>query len=359
MTRIYRQMPHWWWGCVGVALICLLLLPLFVGLDVVMTASIILIYSLLTLSMSFLWGYGGMLSFGQTAFFGLGGYTYAVVALNIGNTTIAILAAIIAAALLAAVLGYFMIYGRISRIYFTVMTLVFTIVLEKAVRATSDERFTIGSVPLRGQNGIANVPDIQIPWDSGETLSVAGVYCLAACCLIVVYVGLRLLLKTNFGRVLVSISDNEQRALLLGYDCRKYQLIAFVLSGALAGIAGVLYGAWGNFVAPEMMNMGAAANIVIYAIVGGKSILVGPIVGTAIVQYLTSWMGTIGVGQVTIVLGLILMAFVMLFPQGVVPTLASLAGTLIRRCRSVLTVDQRAAGLRNAAMHLNSRSHRD
>ncbi|MFU0506298.1 branched-chain amino acid ABC transporter permease [Pseudaminobacter sp. NGMCC 1.201702] len=320
-----------WWFLVAVVAIFGFALPLLVGLDVVMSTSIILIYSILTLSMSYLWGYCGMLSFGQTAMYGIGGYTYAVFALNFGNTTVAVIVAILVGTITALVLGYFMIYGRISKIYFTVITLVITVTLEKAVRATSDERFTIGSVPLRGQNGISNVPDLQIPWDTSNVLFLDGVYYVALISLLCVFIGLRLLLTTHFGRVLMGIRDNERRAELLGYDSRKYQLGAFVLCGGISALAGVLYGVWGNFVAPEMMNLNSAANIVIYAIVGGRSTLVGPIAGTAIVQYLTSWLGTAGIGQVTVYLGAVLIVFVMVFPSGILPTLGNLLGRFNRR----------------------------
>jgi ABC-type branched-subunit amino acid transport system permease subunit len=337
-----------WWGLVVVAALAGFAMPSLVGLDVVMSTSIIFVYAILTLSMSYLWGYCGMLSFGQTAMYGVGGYAYAVVALNSGNTTLAFIAAIMLGCLFALVIGYFMIYGRISKIYFTVITLVITVVLEKAIRATSDERFTIGAVPLRGQNGISNVPDLQLPWDPSQTLFLDGVYYVALAALLGVFIGLRLLLTTHFGRVLMGIRDNERRSELLGYDTRKYQLGAFVLCGGIASLAGVLYGVWGNFVAPEMMNLNSAANIVIYAIVGGRSTLVGPIAGTAIIQYLTSWLGTVGVGQVTVVLGAVLLAFVMLFPRGILPTLGDLVGRLLPRLAARSAVPKLRGGAKTS-----------
>ena len=83
-----------WWGLVAAAAVIGFAIPSFVGLDVVMSTSIIFVYAILTLSMSYLWGYCGMLSFGQTAMYGVGGYAYAVIALNSGNTTIAVFAAV-------------------------------------------------------------------------------------------------------------------------------------------------------------------------------------------------------------------------------------------------------------------------
>jgi ABC-type branched-subunit amino acid transport system permease subunit len=325
--------PGWaWWLFVVVTAAVLLLLPDYVDISVQLDLSIIFVLALLALSMSFLWGYVGMLSFGQTVFFGLGGYSYAVLGLNIGSTSLPLLVAILLPMLFAAILGYFMIYGRISDIYLSVITLVVTLIFEKGIRATSGDRFVIGSVRLNGQNGIPTVPSLQVPW-SGQELATDGVFRLAVILLILVYVGLRLLLTSHFGRVLVGIRENERRIELLGYDSRRYKLVAFVLAGGIAGLAGALYGIWGNFVAPEMFNLNQAAQVVIWVIVGGKSTLIGPIVGTAVIQYATAWLGTQGVGQVSLILGLVLMVFVLVFQQGLLPTLGLALGLARDRLR--------------------------
>ena len=325
--------PGWaWWLFVVVAAAILLVLPDYVDISVQLDLSIIFVLALLALSMSFLWGYVGMLSFGQTVFFGLGGYSYAVLGLNIGSTSLPLLVAILLPMLFAAILGYFMIYGRISDIYLSVITLVVTLIFEKGIRATSGDRFVIGSVRLNGQNGIPTVPSLQVPW-SGQELDTAGVFRLAVILLILIYVGLRLLLTSHFGRVLVGIRENERRIELLGYDSRRYKLAAFVLAGGIAGLAGALYGIWGNFVAPEMFNLNQAAQVVIWVIVGGKSTLIGPIVGTAVIQYATAWLGTQGVGQVSLILGLVLMVFVLIFQQGLLPTVGLVLGLARDRLR--------------------------
>ena len=325
--------PGWaWWLFVVVAAVILVLLPGYIDISVQLDLSIIFVLALLALSMSFLWGYAGMLSFGQTVFFGLGGYSYAVLGLNIGSTSLPLLVAILLPMLFAAILGYFMIYGRISDIYLSVITLVVTLIFEKGIRATSGDRFVIGSVRLNGQNGIPTVPSLQVPW-SGQELDTAGVFRFAVVLLILVYVGLRLLLTSHFGRVLVGIRENERRVELLGYDSRRYKLAAFVLAGGIAGLAGALYGIWGNFVAPEMFNLNQAAQVVIWVIVGGKSTLIGPIAGTAVIQYATAWLGTQGVGQVSLILGLVLMVFVLVFQQGLLPTLGLLLGLVRDRLK--------------------------
>jgi ABC-type branched-subunit amino acid transport system permease subunit len=295
--------------------------------------SVIAILSLLGLSEGFLWGFGGILSFGQTAFFGLGGYVYAIGALNLEQTTWPLLAAIILPAVLAALLGYFMIYGRIADVYFSVITLVVTLIFEKAVRATSGDQFVIGDVRLGGQNGIPSVPPLALPWNPDLTLGLNGVFYLSVICLALIYVGLQVLLYRRWGRVLVSIRENDARTQLLGYDTRAYKLQAFVIAGAIAGFSGALYGVWGNFVAPEMFSLGQSAQILIWVIVGGRTSLAGPILGCAVIQYLTAALGTAAVGQVTVVLGFILMLAVLVLPGGLLQGAFGAGGALLRIAR--------------------------
>lgn len=308
----------------ALASVAILAVPQFAGLSLQLDLSIIFVYAILALSMGFMWGQVGMMSFGQTVFFGIGGYSYAIFALNTGDTTTAMLLAVLLPMIVAALLGYFIIYGGINDIYFAVITMVATIALEKAVRATSDPRIKIGDVKLQGQNGISALPDLKVPWNPSETLFVTEVYYLIFIAMLLVTAGYSLLLRARVGRVLVGIRENEQRVALLGYDPRRYKLLIFIISGGVAGLAGGLYAVWGNFVAPEMMNLNSSASVVINVLVGGKASLLGPLVGTGIVQSLTSWLGSAGVGQVNLVLGLILIAAVQIFPQGVVPMISAI-----------------------------------
>ena len=326
----------WWWLAVVVALFLVAVAPYsFIGdISDQIDISILFILALLALSMSFLWGYVGILSFGQTAFFGLGGYSYAVLALNLGETSFSFVAALLIPMLFAAVFGYFMIYGRISDLYLSVITLVVTLIFERGIKSTSGPEYVIGSVRLNGQNGIPTVPSLRIPW-TGTELLFDGVFIMAGILLILVYAGLRLLLTTHFGRVLVAIRENTRRVELLGYDGRRYKLAAFVISGGIAALSGVLFSTWNNFVAPEMFGLKRAAEVIVWVIVGGKSTLVGPIVGTAIVQQLQTQLGSGQAGELLpLILGGVLMLVVLLFRGGLLPGIAAAAGWAWRRLRS-------------------------
>ena len=310
----------WWWASVAAVTIALMVLPSYLRISQINGISKLFPLGLLAVSMGFMWGFAGMLSFGQTAFFGLGGYVYAVLALYSGHTGWPLAVAIVLPMLFALLLGYFMIYGRISDIYFSVVTLVVTLILEKAIRSTSGDQYTVLGVRLNGQNGIPTVPSLQLPIEFKTELH--AIFYLAAGLLVLVYVGLRLLLTTKFGRALVGIRENPRRMELLGYDVRRYRLGVFVLCSGIAALAGVLRAVWGNYVGPQMFDLNQAGQVVIWVIVGGRSTLLGPIVGAAGVQYLAAWLGTQAVGQISLILGLLLMLTVLLFSQGLVPSVA-------------------------------------
>lgn len=313
-----------WWVAVAAGVLLMLAVPVFGDMAMQLDLSLVLILSLLAISMGFLWGYVGILSFGQTIFFGLGGYTYAIVSLNTDMAGFGFLMAIVVPMLFALLLGYFMIFGRISDIYLSVITLVVTLIFEKGVRATSGPEYVIGSVRLNGQNGIPGLPGLPVQIGPLDLQSIEGIFYLALFFLFIVYVGIRLFLASTTGRVLVGLRENENRMELLGYDSRMYKLFAFVIAGGIAGLAGGLYALWGSFVGPEMFGLNQAAMVVIWVIVGGRATLLGPIIGTLLIQYLTTWLGTVGVGQVTLTLGFILIVCVLLFPQGLVPTVRNL-----------------------------------
>jgi ABC-type branched-subunit amino acid transport system permease subunit len=158
--------------------------------------------------------------------------------------------------------------------------------------------------------------------------------------LILTYLGLRLLLASRFGRIIVGIRENERRAELLGYDPRAYKLATFTIGAALAGLAGCLFANWGAFVSPTVFGLAQSAQIIIWVIVGGRGTLIGPIVGCIGIQWLSAALGANQpsgsnawaalLSNVPLILGIILVAFVLLVPKGLVPTLGDWAGRLLR-----------------------------
>lgn len=302
------------------ASIATVVLPALIDTFNLLQLTVFVCMSILSLSLGFIWGYGGILSFGQAAFFGLGGYVYAVAAINIGESTVPILLAIAVPALFAAMLGYFIFYGRISDVYLGVITLTVTLILFNVINSTAGDQYVIGRAALGGFNGIPAVPGINLPFHPDVPLGPEGSWYLSAGCLILVYAGLKLLLASHFGRVIVAIRENETRAALLGYDPRLYKLLAFVIGGAIAGLAGCLFTNWGAFISPTIFGLAVSAQIIIWVLIGGLGTLVGPILGCIAIQWLVSSIGTQQAFDANLVLGVILLGFVLLMPAGVVPT---------------------------------------
>lgn len=317
-------------AAVLVAGVVVAMVPLWLELFEVMQITLFASMSVLALSLGFIWGFGGILSFGQTAFFGLGGYFYAVAAINYSDSTPAIALAIIGPALFAAALGYFMFYGRISDVYLGVITLTVTLILFNVVNSTAGDEYTIGTARLGGFNGMPAVPTFNMPFDPESVLSPEQSWWVTGGTLISVYLLLRLILASPFGRIAVAVRENEMRASLLGYDPRFIKLGVFIIGGAIAGLGGALYVNWGAFVGPTIFSLSLSAEIIIWITIGGLGTLVGPIVGCFIIQYLIAQIGSQQAFNANLVLGAVLIAFVLLLPKGLVPTLRALPGQIAR-----------------------------
>ena len=317
---------------------CLVGLVLMFGLPYVLDAygiveiTVFVVMAILSLSLGFIWGYGGILSFGQSAFFGLGGYAYAVAAMNASDSTLPFLAGIAVPALFAGLLGYFMFYGRISDVYLGVITLTVTVILFNVVNSTAGDVYHIGNAPLGGFNGMPSVPPLNVPGSPDRQLGPDDLWYVAAGFLILVYAGLKGLLASHFGSVVVAIKENETRAALLGYDTRRYKLLVFMVGGGIAGLAGCLFTNWGAFISPTVFSLATSAQIIIWVMVGGLATLIGPIIGCVAIQYLVSSIGAQQAFNANLVLGAILVVFVLLVPQGVIPSVRAL-GQRLRHIR--------------------------
>ncbi len=330
---------------VGTAL--LFLLPGLVDDFTLIQLTIYSVMAILGVSLGFIWGFGGILCFGQAAFFGLGAYTYAIAVINMGDSTVPFLLAIVVPALFAALLGYVIFYGRLSDVSMGVITLTVTLILFNLINSTAGPEWKIGTAPLGGFNGIPGIPTLNIPGNPDEVLSQQSMFSIAMVCLLVVYAGLRWVIASKIGRVIIAAKENEQRVLLLGYDARAYKLGCFTLGGAIAGLAGCLFANWGAFTSPTIFGLAMSAQIIIWVIVGGLGTLVGPVVGCVAIQWLTTAIGTQQTFNSNLVLGAILVVFVLLVPRGIVPSLGDVIEAAWRR-RKAPADSQAAAPLPQA-----------
>ncbi len=307
---------------IALAAAACIVLPHTMELFALINATVFVSMSVLALSLALIWGFGGILCFGQTAFFGLGGYAYAIAALNFGDTTWAVPVALVVPTAAAAVLGGLMFYGRISDVYMGVITLTVTLILNKFVNSTAGDEWTIGDAPLGGFNGIPSTPPLNMPFAPDMPLAPDQVFIVAVCCLAACYVIAKLVLRTRFGRVCAAIRENEQRAELLGYDARLHKTALFALGGLMAGLAGILF-ANCVFVSPTMFSLAYAGQVIIWVLVGGLGTLVGPVLACVLVQLLTTYAGSLPKLDPNLLLGVVFMVAVVAVPRGLLPTATS------------------------------------
>jgi branched-chain amino acid transport system permease protein len=310
--------PAWIWAALALAFT--LVAPQVLALFTIINLTTAIALAILALSLALIWGYGGILCFGQVAFFGLGAYAYTIAAVNFGGTTWAVLVAVAVACLVAAALGYFMFYGRLSDVYLGVITLTFTLILFSVMRRTSGPEYRIGDSLLGGFNGISS-PPLNLPWDKSFKLFPEQVFYVAMAALILCYLFAAWLVNTHFGRVCVAIRENETRAELLGYDTRVYKLGIFTIGAGIAAVGGVLFCNGVGRVTPDVFGLYNAALVIIWVIVGGRGTLAGPVIASFALFYLTAFLGGQSVLNASLVLGIILIAFVLAVPQGIAPTI--------------------------------------
>jgi branched-chain amino acid transport system permease protein len=276
----------------------------------------------LALGLCLLWGYCGVLSFGQVAFLGIAGYTYGIVAGNlIGNMwgpLVGSLAGLGACALLAAVFGYFVFYSRVQAWIVPILTLVLTLLLETFLGQTAGYQWRVGTVQLGGYNGMTGIPSFQL----GNLVFFGySFYYYVLIVVLVVYFGCRMLVNSRAGKVCVAIREDALRTELLGYDIRARQLAIFVLASVLAGISGLLYVQWGNYITPTQVGLLPAALPVIWVAVGGRESLLAVAISTYALNWLTYTLSSAGNQWALVIIGALLVIVMMFFPRGIIVTL--------------------------------------
>ena len=265
-------------------------------------ATSVLIFGLVAMSLDLLVGYGGMVSFGHAAFFGLGAYATAVLSFHGIHSAFVVLPVVIAAASAAA----FVIGGislRTSGVYFIMITLAFAEMLFYVAHALA---------MYGGDDGLKVVRNSVIPvinFNNPTTFFFAVLLVFLAAFLL----SFRLT-RSRFGRVLQGIRDNRQRAESLGYDTYRYQLVGFVIAGALAGLAGMLHANLNEYVSPDLLNWVQSGDLLIMVILGGVGTLIGPVFGAAAYLFLQEIL-SMYTGHSMLVLGPVLL-LVVLFSSG-------------------------------------------
>jgi len=318
MRELFRPA---FWACAIAAVVLIMGIPLVSEVYTLYNLTVFAVLAMLALSLGLVWGIGGILALGQSAFFGIGAYVYALLSVNLGDSTLAVPAAMAAPLVVAVLVGYFTFFGRISDVYFAVISLTIPLILLSLINSASGPAYQFGKAHLGGYNGIPAVPPLNMPFDPSAVLSFEGMYYVAALALLLVYLILRVLVASRFGRVVQAVRENELRAELLGYDARYYKLGVFCIGAAIAGLAGAFYAAWGASVGPTVFSLAFTAQAVVWVLFGGLGTLLGPIVGCFLVQGLSTWLGSVSRVSPEIALGLLFIVAVLLVPNGIVPSI--------------------------------------
>jgi ABC-type branched-subunit amino acid transport system permease subunit len=200
---------------------------------------------------------------------------------------------------------------------------------------TAGPEWHIGIARLNGFNGMSGMPPLTLPWFGGAIALFPdiGLYYFVLTLLVLSYLGLRMLVNSKFGNVLVAIRENPERAEMLGYDVRKYQLAAFVIGAVLAGLSGVLYTAWGQYITPSSMGITAAALPIVWVAVGGRGDLTATLIGTLAVLSAFQALTIYGSQYALVVMGLLLVATVLIAPEGLIVSFAKFVGRIRHRTK--------------------------
>ena len=263
-----------------------------------------LLFGAIAMSLDLLIGYTGLVSFGHAAFYGLGAYATAIL-LERGILSLwACLGfAIVVVGLYALVVSYFATVRR--GIYFALLTLIFAEVVFTFFRYTQ----TFG-----GSDGIQGLPDaFVLPGIAIDTP--ARKYYLVWAYLVLAYAVCRVLVTSHFGRVLVAIRENEDRARFLGYNVQKYKMVVCMISALLTGLAGAIYPIRAAFATPDLMLWTESGEFIISVMIGGLGTLVGPIIGGVFFTLLRDKVSSY-VDWYFIVIGVVLIVIVLFLPKG-------------------------------------------
>ena len=297
----------------------------FVATDVV-------IFALFAVSLNLLIGYTGLVSFGHAAYFGAGAYATGILMKKLAVPfVLAWPAAGVLAGLLALVAGFFCV--RLTKIYFAMLTLAFAQIVWaicfKWNEVTGGEQ-GMPDIPYPSFDWVERVAAV-VPFVGGYRAS-EYFYFVTLVLVAVCLWALRRIMRSPFGRMLETIRENAERAEFIGVDVRRYELVAFVLAGAFAGLAGGLFGIFNRGVFADFAYWTKSSEVLIMTLLGGMGTFWGPAVGALvllvlnqqIVAYTEYW---------PLVLGTILVALLFVFPGGIAGAFIALWRRLAKRPR--------------------------
>ncbi|NLS21346.1 ATP-binding cassette domain-containing protein [Rhizobium sp. P40RR-XXII] len=250
--------------------------PMFLGRFSLNVLTRSMIYAMLAITVDLLWGYTGVLTFGQAAFFGVGAYVTAMVLTHIGASPplflLALAVAILVPLLLGLAVGWLSFYHGSTPLYATVISLVVPIVITQLI--FSGGTWTGSSSGLVGYETLP--------------LGLPGYFRLSGACLLVLAVLAIIFVRSDAGRLLGAIRDNESRIAYLGMNPARLKIVLTSVLAGVCGLAGFLYANASGVVAPENTGFVFGTELVVWTALGGRGTIVGPLVGAVGIDYLSA-----------------------------------------------------------------------
>jgi ABC-type branched-subunit amino acid transport system permease subunit len=246
-----------------------------------------LVFGLFAMSFDLLWGYAGIMNFGHAVFFGLGAYSTGLIMkyLHIpGGSLLAVAASVLFPMVVAFILGYFLFFGRVTGVYFAIVTMAFSLMMQA---------ITIALDFTGGLDGILGIPPVKFVIPGLFSLYFKGdwtpYYTIVVVSALMLFLARRIILS-SFGRALEALRNNTERLEALGYNVAAVKLIIFVISCGMAGIAGLLYVPMGH-ISPEVLGLLFSTSALVWVSIGGRGTLLGGFIGALIVSYLQYFLG--------------------------------------------------------------------
>ena len=326
----------------------------------------IMCYAICALAIDLIWGYTGILSLGHGLFFALGGYMMGMYLMRqigregsyqselpdfmvfldwkqlpwhwaLSDSFVATLILIVAVpGLVAFVFGYFAFRSRIQGVYFSIIT--------QALTFAAMLLFFRNETGFGGNNGFTEFKRILgLPLATPQMRM--ALFVLTGVALLGFFLLARWLVNAKFGRVLQAIRDAERRTMFCGYDPLPYKLTIWVISAMMCGVAGALYVPQVGIINPSEMSTGASIEMAVWAAVGGRATLIGPIVGAFLVNGAKSWLTVAAPEYWLFFLGGLFIVVTLFMPQGVV----GLVGRVLKRNRPPAHVQQAPAATKSEA----------
>ncbi len=312
------------WSFVGLG-IALLVSPMVLGEYAQQILSQAFFFAIAAVTVDLLWGYTGILTFGQSAFFGIGVYTVALALayyVEGALATVAVIAgAMLVAALVGAAVGGLSFWDRASPIYVAIVTLALPVVFTQIILS--------GGAYTGSSSGLP----IPVP-----ALSLTQWYWVSGGLLLVVAVAAYVLVSSDAGRLLVAIRENEERCRYLGLETSRLKIRLMAVCSAVAALAGAVYVLFASVAAHSYGDFVFGTELVVWTALGGRGTLLGPILGTIGVNYVSALLG----GNLPFVwllfVGFAFVLVVVYLPQGLVPAIGhglTRLGRTARRGRDV------------------------